>query len=269
MKSRHEGRACVDEDRRIDLDVVSFCGPVRAENEDAAAVWTGEDGRVIALVADGMGGHSNGRQAAEIVVRTCLEAAQHHNGDGARALLRGALETAHARILNRAQKKADGMGATAVVALVESLDDKPRLYLAHAGDSRAYLFRGKSIYRLTRDHSLISQLVYDGHLDADEAFGHPDSNVVHRALGQPSSFEPELHTPLPLDFGDRLVLCSDGLHGALRDEELLRIAGDAHTSAELCQNLSRAALDAGSQDNVSVACIRLIARRRRRPTKVE
>lgn len=253
----------------VDLDVVSLCGPVREENEDAAAVWVGESGQVLALVADGMGGYSNGRQAAEIVVQTCLEAAQQRNGDLADVMLRDSLESAHSRILERAQEGAPGMGATVVAALVEGVGRKPVLHLAHAGDSRAYLIRGSSIYRLTQDHSLIAQLVRDGYLAEDQAFGHPDSNVVHRALGQRGDFEPELHAPLPLDAGDRLVLCSDGLHDAVRDEELLRIAREAATSHEICRNLSRRAFEAGTQDNVSVACIRLATASRRRPTKVD
>lgn len=251
------------------MDVVSLCGPVRAENEDAAAVWSGTDDQVVALVADGMGGYSNGRQAAEIVVETCLEAVRGRNGGSAEALLRDALETAHSRILARAQGEGLRMGATAVVALVEDVNHEPRLHLAHVGDSRAYLIRGNSIYRLTQDHSLIAQLVRDGHLEEEEAFGHPDSNIIQRALGQQASFEPELHAPLRLDSGDRVVLCSDGLHGSLRDEELLEIAREAGTSREICRNLSRHALESGTQDNVSVACIRLPDTRRRRPTKVD
>lgn len=256
----------------VDVAVVSDCGPVRDENQDAAALLPLADGRLVALVADGMGGHANGREAAEIVVQVTLQSfrqAERSRISG-QELLRAALIRSHRRIRQRIEAAAgDAMGATAVVALVEATAKTPRVHLAHVGDSRAYLFRGRSIYRLTSDHSLVGQLVRDGLLDEDDAVGHPDSNIVQRALGQHDAPDPELQPPLPFDAGDRLVLCSDGIHGALRDAELLDVVSAGRTAQQICRALHRAALDAGSEDNLSVVCIRSTRRSRRRSTRVE
>lgn len=246
----------------VELEVATTCGPVRDENQDAALVWRGDGGEVAAVVSDGMGGHASGRRAAEIVVGTCVETVQGRDTEAWPEVLDRALRQAHAKV--RRALRADGgdpMGATAVLAVLapgvpdEELEPVHRLHWAHVGDSRAYLCRGHSIYRLTADHSLVARLVRDGHLSEDEAFDHPDGNVIHRAIGQEAPLEPELHEPVPLEPGDWVLLSSDGLHGALPDREIRAAVGRSASAAEACRTLVRAALDAGSQDNVTVVCI--------------
>lgn len=256
----------------VDIALVSDRGPIRDENQDAAALLPLGGGRLVALVADGMGGHALGREAAEIVVQVTLQwfrQAESRSSAG-QELLREALIRSHRRIRRHAEAAgADSMGATAVVAFVEAGSETPCVHLAHVGDSRAYLFRGRSIYRLTSDHSLVGQLVRDGLLDEDDAVGHPDSNIVHCALGQRDEPDPELQPALAFDPGDRLLLCSDGIHGVLRDSELLAVVSVGQTAEQICWALHRAALAAGSEDNLSVICIRLIRGRKRRTTRVE
>lgn len=257
---------------RPDLAVISLCGPIRSENEDAALAWMDEDsGDVAAIIADGMGGHDRGREAAEIVVRTCHQEIQKTRNVEAAERLSTALLSAHDRLREaHGEMEEHTMGATGVLALVTRGAQGPVLWLGHVGDSRAYLFRGRSLYRLTRDHSLVSQMVRDGLLTEEDAFGHPDSNVIQRALGQSTPLRPELlEGPLGLDPGDRIVLCSDGLHGALPDSELLEVVSNGTHAEDICQRLSTAALEAGSEDNVSVACIRYPETRKRRPTRVD
>ncbi len=252
----------------VELEVATTCGPVRDENQDAALVWRGKGGEVAAVVSDGMGGHASGRRAAEIVVRTAIEAVQERDGERWAGVLDRALRRAHARV--RRALRSDGgdpMGATAVLAVLAPSEPRPgsgsepafhrprQLHWAHVGDSRAYLCRGRSIYRLTADHSLVARLVRDGHLSEQEAFDHPDANVIHRAIGQEEPLEPELHEPVPLEPGDWVLLSSDGLHGALPDREIRAGIERSASAAEACRTLLRAALDAGSQDNVTVACI--------------
>ena len=149
------------------------------------------------------------------------------------------------------------MGATAVMAVISGGAHGPLLHLAHAGDSRAYLYRGRSLIRLTADHSLVGQLVRDGLLCEEEAFGHPDSNVIQRAIGQSAPLEPEVQFPLPLDPGDLVLISSDGLHGALPDTEIATVAARSGSALEICQNLLDAALAARSQDNITIGCMRL------------
>ncbi len=255
-----------------DLHVLTVCGPVREENQDAAAAWKADDGDVALLVADGMGGHAAGREAAEIVVRSCLDALRSRNGTPWDAVLREAVASAQEAVRDAAHPGEGGhasMGATVAVAVLGGLSAAPCLHVAHVGDSRVYLYRGRSLFRLTSDHSLVAQLVRDGFLAEEEAFGHPDSHVIQRAIGQSGPLEPEIQEPLPLDAGDVVVLCSDGLHGAVRDDGIGEIVGRSGSAEEICRSLLEAALSAGSEDNITIGCARLLGERPgRRDTRV-
>lgn len=251
----------------IEVDVLSVCGPVREENQDAAAAWRGVGGEAVLIVADGMGGHASGREAAEIVVRVALDALRKGSDEGqpcwdtalrrAFAAAQEAVQTAARNPGTAPGRGAAGMGATAVMAVIASGPRGPVLHLAHAGDSRAYLYRGRSLVRLTADHSLVGQMVRDGLMREEEAFGHPDSNVIQRAIGQSTPLEPEVQPQLPLDPGDLVLLSSDGLHGTLPDHEIAAVVGRAGSTLEICQNLLDAALAAHSPDNITIGCMRL------------
>lgn len=255
-----------------DVHVLTVCGPVREENQDAAAAWKADGGDVALLVADGMGGHASGREAAEIVVRSCLDALRSRNGtsweDAFRTAIAGAQEAVRAAS-SQGEGRHASMGATVAVAVLSELSATPHLHVAHVGDSRVYLYRGRSLYRLTSDHSLVAQMVRDGLLAEEEAFGHPDSNVIQRAIGQSGPLEPEIQEALPLDAGDVVILCSDGLHGVVRDDAIGEIVGRSGSAEEICRNLLAAALAAGSEDNITIGCSRLLTERPgRRDTRV-
>jgi serine/threonine protein phosphatase PrpC len=256
-----------------EVHLLSVCGPIREENEDVGVAWR-DDGGLVVIVADGMGGHSAGREAAEIVARTCRESLRNRGAESWEDAFRGAIGAAQQAVRKAAgDNGAPGraaMGSTVALAVVDGLADLPRLHVAHVGDSRVYLYRGRSLYRLTADHSLVGQMVRDGLLREDEAFGHPDSNVIQRAVGQSGPLEPEVQEPIPLDGWDTVLLCSDGLHGALQDEAIGEIIGRSGSAEEVCQNLLAAALEAGSQDNVTIGCARIIqVAEGRRPTQVQ
>jgi protein phosphatase len=253
-----------------DVHVVSVCGPVREENQDAGIAWRGGGDEVAVIVSDGMGGHAAGREAAEIVVRSCLEAIRSRVARDWEAVFREAVGTAQQTVVAAARGSSGrSMGATAAVALVDGLPSAPLLHVAHVGDSRVYLYRGRSLYRMTADHSLVAQMVRDGLLREEEAFGHPDSNVIQRAIGQEKPLEPEIQQPTTLDPGDVVLVSSDGLHGALPDERIGDVLRESRTAEEICQDLLAAALAAGSQDNVTIGCIRIFADgAKRRPTRV-
>lgn len=264
-------------DTRVEASHVSACGPVRSENQDAAAVWA-ESALTALVVSDGMGGHAAGSEAADIAVRVCVESIRNAWSDGRdwSGTLGPALAAAHSAIVLAGQGMTESgtpgapMGATLAVALVDEGSVPRQLHVAHVGDSRVYLFRGRSLYRLTMDHSLVGQMVRDGLLTESQAFGHPDSNVIQRALGQSLPLEPEVQLPIPLDDGDVVLVCSDGLHGAIPDSEISASIGSSATANEICQTLLAAALAAGSADNVTVACARLPAKSgTRRPTRVQ
>lgn len=257
-------------DTPYEVHVVSVCGPVREENQDAGIAWRGEGDELAVIVSDGMGGHAAGREAAEIVVRSCLEAVRNRVTGDWEATFREALRAAQSAVLEAARSlPGRSMGATAALALVDGPPEAPLLHIAHVGDSRVYLYRGRSLYRLTADHSLVAQMVRDGLLREEEAFGHPDSNVIQRAIGQEKPLDPEIQEPAPLDAGDVVVVCSDGLHGALPDARIESVIGRSRSAGEICEDLLAAALEAGSQDNITIGCIRVVPEgARRRPTRV-
>lgn len=257
-------------DPSFEVHVVSVCGPVREENQDAGIAWRSEGDELVVIVSDGMGGHAAGREAAEIVVRASLETIRSRAGGNWGSVFREALWTAQAAVLEAARSHSVGsMGATAALALVDGLHEDPLLHVAHVGDSRVYLHRGRSLYRLTSDHSLVAQMVRDGLLREEEAFGHPDSNVIQQAIGQEKPLDPEIQKPVPLDPGDVVLVCSDGLHGAVTDTAIEEVVARSKSAVEVCEHLLAAALDAGSQDNITIGCIRVVLERpARRPTRV-
>ena len=253
-----------------EIDLISACGPVREENQDAGVAWRGARGEVVLIVADGMGGHDAGRVAAETTVRACLEAIRNSASENWQKILKGAIGAAHASVLatTSAGEARHRPGATVALAVITESAEPPRLHVAHVGDSRVYLYRGRSLYRLTTDHSLVATMVRDGLLREEEAWGHPDSNVIQRAIGQERPLEPEVQAPVELGPGDVVLLCSDGLHGALPDPEIATVLGQGGSAHEICARLLAAALAAGSQDNVTIGCARLAGEARRRPTRV-
>ncbi len=265
----------------VELGLVSECGPARSENEDAAAAWHEAQAIAALVVADGMGGHRGGREAAEIVVRCSLDSVRELAAATAPSwsdMLRSAMASAHEQVLAAARGTRDdgsgralaGMGATAVLAVVD-LAATPILHVAHVGDSRAYLFRGTSLMRLTRDHSLVGRMVADGLLTEAAAFRHPDSNVIERAIGQSEPLTAEIETALLLMAGDLVLLTTDGLHGALPDDAIRQLLLDAGSAQAACEELAAAALAADGQDNVTVGCMKLVELDgfSRRPTRVE
>ncbi|HEX2253985.1 MAG TPA: protein phosphatase 2C domain-containing protein [Thermoanaerobaculia bacterium] len=256
-----------------EVHLVSACGPVRAENQDAGLAWHGDGGTVALLVADGMGGHAAGREAAQIAVRECAQALDERiPAIPWDEVLREAVERAHrsVRAARGERHRGSAMGATIALALIDAAARPARLHVVHVGDSRVYLHRGRSLYRLTADHSLVAQMVRDGLLGEAEAFGHPDGNVIQRALGQDAPLEPELAEPLALEDGDLVLVSSDGLHGLVPEPELAAALGRAGENvAAVCATLLDLALAAGGEDNVTIGCARRPSRRRApRPTRV-
>src|SRR5256714_1556763 len=199
-------------------------GLVRLENQDFAVFTPPREerdshpgGRLL-IAADGMGGDGGGgtasRLAAEGVKRQYLES---ETTDPA-AALREALTRANARIHSEAQLNADlrGMGTT-TSALVLRND---RAWFAHVGDSRIYRVRGGEIEQLTEDHSLVASMVREGLLTSKEAETHPRRNVLQRSMGVAEDVEIDVRGPFELQVGDLFILCSDGLHGVVKEAEL-------------------------------------------------
>jgi protein phosphatase len=235
-------------------------GLVRSENQDFAAYTTSREergshpgGRLL-IVADGMGGHRGGatasRLATEVVKRQYLDS---ETGDPASAL-RDALTRANARIHAEAQSNADlrGMGTT-TSALVLKND---RAWFAHVGDSRIYRVRGGEIEQLTEDHSLVASMVREGLLTSKEAENHPRRNVLQRSMGVSEEVEIDVRGPFDLQVGDVFILCSDGLHGVVKEPEIKEFA--ALPLDEAADQYVKTALERGAPDNVTVLVARIV-----------
>lgn len=220
----------------------------RTHNEDA---YLNRPDLGLWAVADGAGGHQSGEIASNKVVtllggiETGLPAGQVLNE------VRSRLEAAHAELQAEAAQRGDDvvMATTVVIAVVR--DD--HFACLWVGDSPCYLLRGKAIMKITREHSLVQEMVDRGVISSSEAEGHPQANVITRAVGADSdTVELEKRTGRLLP-GDRLLLCSDGLSKTLPDEQLVELSAD-HTPA-LAERLVSAALEARVSDNVTALII--------------
>jgi protein phosphatase len=225
-------------------------GRVREVNEDDFLV-----GDTVVAVADGMGGHL----AGEVASRTALEPLQRLDGtaftDAETALeaLRDAVVHANATVWQLAEDEPTyrGMGTTLTAALVEGR----RLHLAHVGDSRAYLLRDGVFSQLTDDHTLVQHLVDEGQITRDEADSHPQRAIITRAIGVAPDTEVDAIS-LELEFGDQILLCSDGLTGTVDDHGIaaeLRRGDDPDTTVT---RLIEAANTGGGPDNITVVVLR-------------
>jgi serine/threonine protein phosphatase PrpC len=214
----------------------------------------------IFMVADGMGGAAAGevasRMAADAVFSHMTSIWPEDNEVSANRFayrMKEAVELANTRIHSHAREHPDvrGMGTTATVAGIFGSD----LYLAQVGDSRAYLIRGGEITQITKDQSLMQRLVEAGELTEEEAEQSERRNIILQALGPDPRVKVDL-TWQALRRGDLLVLCSDGLSGQVKKEEIARIANEAPDLKELCARLIELANERGGPDNITVVAAR-------------
>ncbi|GAB4372156.1 MAG: Stp1/IreP family PP2C-type Ser/Thr phosphatase [Acidobacteriota bacterium] len=232
-------------------------GLVRPHNEDCLLV---EPDRGLFAVADGMGGHAAGEVASRLAIEAVREVFEEipEEGDEVIARIQAAIERANRNIAERilSQPECRGMGTTLVMCVTR--DD--RFWVAHVGDSRAYLLRGDAIRQLTTDHSFVNELVRLGMLSREEAARDPRRNVVTRALGSGAPVAPDIYEDR-WRAGDRLLLCSDGLNTMVGDDEILRIVREAGDDVgRAVDELVAAALAGGGEDNVTVVLAAMVPR---------
>jgi serine/threonine protein phosphatase PrpC len=227
----------------------THAGKVRANNEDALLVGEGRD-ETLFVVADGIGGFEAGEVASRIAVDVLKELAPG-------ASFEAAISEANRRILaaGRGDERLSGMGTTVVAVRFGGTRDEPVAQVAHVGDSRAYLLRGGSLRPVTEDHSLVAELVRSGDLTRDQAAEHPQKNLITRALGADEEVEVDTAV-LPVEAGDRFLLCSDGLSDMIPETRVGEILAEAPGDPEKpARSLVSAALDAGGADNVTVIVV--------------
>ena len=215
-------------------------GWVRERNEDS--ILTDPSG-VLWAVADGMGGYGHGDVASDIVIDKLSQLPDNMLAPQA---VRAQLQLANSEILARTQSGKQ-MGSTVVAMLVQNC----AATIAWVGDCRAYMLRGRSLRLLTRDHSVVQDMIEQGLLGYGEREHHPERHVVTRAVGIENTVDIDTIT-MPLIAGDRIVLCSDGLTACIGDQDIASLLADATTPEVACDTLMIAALKCGAPDNVSV-----------------
>jgi len=244
---------------------LSDIGRVRLRNEDFLGAFEPDDpallqsrGRLF-VVADGMGGHARGDVASRLAVERLGKA--YYAAERAEPLpeaLRVSVQIANEAVYREGRPPAAEapMGTTLTALVIRDHD----AFLAHVGDSRALLVRGRQIRQLTEDHSLVAELVRDGVLSAAEAERHPSAHVVLRALGLTEDVEIEVQGPLVLRSGDTLVLSTDGLTRLVRPHEIRRLA-KIRPLRRACERLVSMANERGGPDNITLQVIRFGSRR--------
>ena len=243
---------------RVRGAMLSHPGLARSSNEDSVIYSVPEEGSteaalgVLAMIADGMGGHAHGEVASQMATQTVHYLFYRRSQPVPAALAEG-FAAANFAIHERSQTDPDcsGMGTTCTAVAVR--DDQ--IWLGHVGDSRAYLIRDGEIHPISQDDSLVAEMVRQGKLTEDEARDFPDRHVLLRALGIAPQAEPTIwQEALPARDGDILVLCSDGLTDVVRDE-IIHQTATAMPPYEACEALIQQALSAGGPDNVSVGVL--------------
>lgn len=224
----------------------SDVGMVRAENEDS-----GYAGTRMLVVADGMGGHAAGELASATTVATFADLdldASLVNGTDVLGLLATAVDESHDEIAKVVEQSPASRGMGTTVTALAWLGD--RVALAHIGDSRAYLLRDHKLMQLTKDHTYVQSLVDAGRITPEEALTHGRRNLLTKALDGVHEVECDLSIR-QVQAGDRFLLCTDGLHGVVSDEQLQRILDSAADPTGIVDALVSAALEGGAPDNVT------------------
>ena len=221
-------------------------GRVRQENEDYVIAKNG-----VFIVADGMGGHSAGDIASKLASETAFKIISTSDEEDKLKLLKEAVRKANKKVIDKAQQiqAQNGMGTTITIVLIDGM----KAYLAHIGDSRAYVLRGGKLKQLSEDHSLVAEMVKEGKITDKEADEHPYRNVITRAVGSDLDVKTDVFS-YQLKEGDRLLLTSDGLTGMLKDSQIKKFISDTKPK-EATQKLIDMANEKGGQDNISVIVV--------------
>lgn len=203
------------------------------------------------IVADGMGGHNAGDYASRYAVESMIKIAEEHDMADPAVIFRDMLHTANENLVRMASKDASlqGMGTTAVIAAVNN----DHLHVANVGDSRLYIINDE-IRQITKDHSLVGELVRRGEIEKEAAREHPDRHIITRAVGATGDVLVDIFEVV-LKSGDQILLCTDGLTDMIEDNEIRNIVNSQRDIAEKVEKLVFAANDNGGYDNITAIVI--------------
>lgn len=244
---------------KVETFYLSDRGKVRQHNEDCVGVFENEAG-VLAIVADGMGGHLAGDVASQMAISTFKTFWEHVT------LIDSPIEaeawfTEKVAEVNKAiyehsltNPECQGMGTTIVGAIITS----NFATIGHIGDSRCYLLNSCDYKQVTQDHSLVNELVRSGQISKEDAEHHPRKNVLLRALGTEQTVELDVST-IEFEGEDVLLLCSDGLSNKVSDETMKEELSNSNPLSEKAKTLVQLANDNGGEDNISIVIVKKTA----------
>ena len=223
-------------------------GIVRSLNEDCVG-YIEKNGYSVFIVADGMGGHNAGEVASKMAVDIIKEYIEENIELMGSAVLKKAIKDANIKIYNEASKndKLKGMGTTIVACLILN----ENIYIANVGDSQGYRIIEDKIIKITRDHSLVQELIDSGSISEEQGRVHPKKNIITRALGTNDFVEVDIFT-IEKDKKSKFLLCTDGLTNDVLKDEILLITNEYTDYNEACENLVCLAKQRGGKDNITV-----------------
>ena len=244
---------------RLDVAQLTDVGRKRPHNEDHMAHVIPKDPQTLSkkgalfVVADGMGGHAAGEIASEIAVETISVVYYQDDNEDVSTSLVHAIKRANTLIHQRAAENMlrSGMGTTCIAAVLRG----STAYIANVGDSRLYLVRGNHVQQISQDHSWVAEQVRAKLLTEEQARSHAQRNVITRCLGTQTDVDVDLFIE-PLEVGDALILCSDGLSGLIEDDELLSIVNQ-YVPQESVYHLIERANEHGGPDNITAIVVRV------------
>lgn len=241
-------------------------GQSRLNNEDSLGATkinrpSGEGQESIGLyvIADGVGGRRDGEKASQLAVETVMDAMLKKLGDdrddeSSRGWLRAA-----ALMANRQIRLSHSDFSKSATTLLIAMVMEQTVHIANVGDSRAYILSGDELRQITKDHTLTQMLVDSGVITEEQAENHPHRHALSQAVGSHDKIDVDVFTE-KLKIDDNLLLCSDGLYGAVSDDDIKKIIKEADTTQSASEKLTKAANDAGGPDNIAVVVIQIKAR---------
>ena len=227
-------------------------GVIRDHNEDSFSI---DKDQSLLIMADGMGGHAAGEVASTAAVESInqdvvskIQEVQEGDEGAYGKILKDAVKSANRMIFQMAEDEPakKGMGTTVTAMLIKG----ESYIISHVGDSRAYLIRDGGITQMTKDHSLVQEMIDGGTLSPEDARHHPERNIVTRCVGINTDVEVDIYTGI-LREGDRVLLCCDGLSGPVEDSDILRAILDSGNPSAVCRQLISMANQNGGHDNVT------------------
>lgn len=231
-------------------------GLVRKSNQDAYNVGSLSENVVWAVVCDGMGGANGGNIASETAVdaitKDVLSSYQESmDSEAVKSLLVSAVEGANAKVYHKAKQdeSLEGMGTTAVLALIQN----NTIHLVNVGDSRAYLLTREDVTQITRDHSIVQEMLESGEITEEQARNHPRKNIITRALGVDDTVVVD-YFQIPFEEHAKLILCSDGFSGSISPERIYHFSRGL-SAEKITKRAIELAKEAGGNDNITVVTI--------------